>query len=548
MLCALSSAYAYDFEVGGLGYAITSHVDLTCEVRELVDTCLEEVVIPEKVIFRNKEIKVCSIGDGTFRNSSIRTIKIPSSINSMSSSVFENCRNLITVDFQANSSLSMIPYRAFAGCTSLTNVNLPMGVSEIGSYAFEGCENLSFINLSNLSSIGEKAFYKCSALENISLSENRCYIGMYAFCATGLKNINIPSGCKLTLCMGAFRNCRALEEINLPTRTKFEWGVGSDGFTFSNCVNLKKVILSDGITDLPECIFSGCSNLKYVSLPDSLQSIQAGAFGSTAIDNISIPLTVRYLGEGAFSDCKNLHEISLPGTIRMSLYCEAYKSYNYGKKEYYDTSFTLRDCPIEKLRILSGDSITFSYYDLDKNYTRLLAYPQKYLPNTIKHLYIDMPKFVGGSSNYTTYADGSRSPWYHEYESISLSFPTLNVLEIGPHMQNISCLKWNFPELQQLISRASTPPKLPSMSNKEYLNLEVIVPTEYLEVYKNAPVWQNFWNLRGDDTSGIKDVNISPSSRHITAKIGINGFPVDESYRGIVIIRYSDGTTKKVVQ
>lgn len=59
----------------------------------------------------------------------------------------------------------------FAGCTQLTSVILPEGLSSIGDGAFFGCTSLRGISIpESVNMIGGEAFSGCSALEAISIS------------------------------------------------------------------------------------------------------------------------------------------------------------------------------------------------------------------------------------------------------------------------------------------------------------------------------------------------------------------------------------------
>ena len=57
---------------------------------------------------------------------------------------------------------------AFYGCSGLTSLTLPSGVTSIGDYAFYDCSGLTSITLpSGVTEIGELAFNRCSGLTSI---------------------------------------------------------------------------------------------------------------------------------------------------------------------------------------------------------------------------------------------------------------------------------------------------------------------------------------------------------------------------------------------
>ena len=70
---------------------------------------------------------------------------------------------------------------AFAGCVSLTNINIPNSVSKIGKGAFCGCRSLTSITIPNgLSRIENDTFSYCINLTSVTIPESVEYIaGIY---------------------------------------------------------------------------------------------------------------------------------------------------------------------------------------------------------------------------------------------------------------------------------------------------------------------------------------------------------------------------------
>jgi hypothetical protein len=67
--------------------------------------------------------------------------------------------------------VTSIGQNAFAGCSSLTTINLPAGLTSIGQYAFRDCSSLTTINLpAGLTSIGSYAFNRCNNLGSITVA------------------------------------------------------------------------------------------------------------------------------------------------------------------------------------------------------------------------------------------------------------------------------------------------------------------------------------------------------------------------------------------
>ena len=87
---------------------------------------------------------------------------------------------------------------AFSGCSGLTSLTLPAGITSIDKYAFSGCSRLTSLTLpAGITSIGEFAFSYCSGLTSIYVyAEKVPRIGRYAFegCASRKCTLYVPKG------------------------------------------------------------------------------------------------------------------------------------------------------------------------------------------------------------------------------------------------------------------------------------------------------------------------------------------------------------------
>ena len=72
---------------------------------------------------------------------------------------------------------------AFKGCSGLTSLTLPAGITSIGDEAFYDCSGLTSLTLpAGITSIGDEAFRECSVLTSLTLPAGITSIGDRAFC------------------------------------------------------------------------------------------------------------------------------------------------------------------------------------------------------------------------------------------------------------------------------------------------------------------------------------------------------------------------------
>ena len=176
---------------------------------------------------------------------------------------------------------------AFEGCTGLTGITLPEGLTSIGDRAFEGCTGLTGITLlEGLTSIGDRAFRGCTGLTSITFSEGLISIGNRAFGeCTGLTSITLPEGLT-SIGRSAFEGCSGLTGITLP----------------------------EGLTSIGPFAFVGCSGLTGITLPEGLTSIENNTFSRcSGLTDITIPGNVVYIGGAAFYGCSSLKDLYFDG-------------------------------------------------------------------------------------------------------------------------------------------------------------------------------------------------------------------------------------------
>ena len=133
-----------------------------------------------------------SIGNEVFKNTGVKKVVLPSTINSIGQSAFENAINLHEINLP--SGISSIGQRAFYGTSSLENISIPETVTRIEANTFHN-SGIKQISLPSITYIGENAFLS-SELESVNLAED-VYIYSDAFNSTKIKDLKIPDGASI---------------------------------------------------------------------------------------------------------------------------------------------------------------------------------------------------------------------------------------------------------------------------------------------------------------------------------------------------------------
>ena len=268
---------------------------------------------------------------------------------------FAYCRDMETVHL--GEKITVIPQYAFAGCISLTDINLG-GVTEIGEYAFMECMALPKADLSAATTIGEYAFVYCKALESVVLNPNGCTIGegAYSYC----EKLTTVENMKAVTDLGDYSFAyTALTEADLSAAEN----VGMEAFLKENLTpfkvtlgaNLKTLgdnpfamcdiepfhqvdiidfngkeyknynytyVISDTVQVIDGSLYcqvpKGLELITYGGLDDTNVKIQhktvrvsAMAFAGSGVKMVTLPSTTFSIGHKAFFDCPDLKIVVL---------------------------------------------------------------------------------------------------------------------------------------------------------------------------------------------------------------------------------------------
>lgn len=127
----------------------------------------------------------------------------------------------ISGSYRVPDSIKSIGGFAFWGCSRLTNVVLPEGVTRIERGGFGHCRRLSNFSLPrSMTYIGDDAFFHCISMTGITFEEGVIHIGARAFVnCRRLTGITLPESVEFVGDQ-AFAHCRSLHHIKLPGKVK----------------------------------------------------------------------------------------------------------------------------------------------------------------------------------------------------------------------------------------------------------------------------------------------------------------------------------------
>lgn len=130
-------------------------------------------------------------------------------------------------------------------------------------------------------------------------------------------------------------------------------------------------------------------------------------------------------------------------------------------------------------------------------------------------------------------------------------YQKIDTLKLGKNTATFDMSNIYFDDLTTIICKSEIPPKTSNVNNiasSNYLRIKILVPPGCKDVYSKSPGWENFWNIEeSEELSGVDSVNDSVE-KTVAGRYDLSGKSVDENYKGMVIVRFSDGSTKKMFQ
>ncbi len=333
--------------------------------------------------------------------------------------------------------------------------------------------------------LGDYAFYGCSGLTSFTIPSSVTSIGDWAFYGcSGLTSLTIPSSVT-SIGEDAFRGCSGLTSLAIPSSVT---SIGEDAFR--GCSGLTSLTIPSSVTSIRYGAFSGCSGLTSLTIPSSVTSIGSDAFfDCSGLTSLTIPSSVTSIGSDAFSGCSGLTSLTIPSSVT-SIGSDAFSGCSGLTNLYYiiDEKF---ETYLSKGHPYIGVKCGIEYYLNDKKITSVV------IPSTITEL----GKYAFQKSRDLT--------------SVYVSWPT--PISAGSAFSGVG------------ISKCT-----------------LYVPQGTEQDYWLADVWGDFGNIVEYNPTGIDRVTTSTDTKELS-RYSVNGQRLSAPAKGLNIVKYSDGSVKKVV-
>lgn len=540
-------AVAHDFEVDGIYYNITSEERKTVEVTDPSDKKVVDggykfykdvVFIPEKVNYDGKEYTVTAIGERAFENNyELLSVVMPNTIRSIKEFAFSGCISLKSLTI--SSAVSEIGDYAFMGLRSLehlavdshnktfdsrgdcnaiirTRTNtllvgckttiIPDGVEVIAGNAFISCQDTSIepfeLNFPPSVEIIEPfAFNCCYPLSAVTFSEGLRRIGRWAFMGTSIECLEIPASVT-EIDEQAFISCDSLKVIKVRKGNKvydsrkgcnaiIESATGrllrgSEGTTIvpdgvkviSSCAfygsKIKKIKLPSSLETIERCAFVCCKELKKLVIPGSVRKIHYEILMDSGVEEVIVENGVEEIPEYAFFECPKLRYVSLPESLK-----------EFGR---YGAVFV--DCP-ELVRV-----------DVDKDNEHYYSNGQVLVDKRTKTIIDGWGTEICNAADFPKELLPTRigNNAFRKHSLLRYVILPATIESVGDGAFS-GCKS-----LRQLNCHAAVPPVLgKDVFKHDEVNgivitplqemLNVYVPDEAYEAYRNAPGWKDFKDI-----------------------------------------------------
>ena len=424
-------------------------------------------------------------------------------------------------DYTSN---DVIGDRAFLGCSVLTSLTLPAGITKIGSYAFRGCSGLTSLTLpAGITSIGDNAFWGCNGLKEVRFCING---NLDTYLTKGHPYIYVYScGIKYYI------NDKEITSIEIPSNV-----TTLGDCVFQGCSGLTSLTLPAGITSIGDGAFAGCSGLTSLNLPAGITEIGGRAFqGCSGLTSLTLSAGITKIGDDAFNDCSGLKEVRFCINDNLDTYLtkgHPYIDVDCGIKYYInDKEITSIEIPSNVTTL--GDCVFQGFSGL----TSLD------LPAGITEIGSSAFQDCSGLTSLTLPAGITSIGSYAFLRCSGLTSLTLpaGITKIGAG---------TFSGCSGLTSIYVYAEKVPRIDSYAFAGVDakkctLYVPMGTRDDYRLSVFGDYFENIVEFEATGIDKTTTSTDVEEVV-RYSVNGQRLSAPTKGLNIVKYSDGSVKKV--
>jgi len=202
----------------------------------------------------------------TYRNKNVITAEDLAGFTAISSHMFENDTNLVSIDIPEG--VMTIEESAFYGCTNLVHVGLPSTLTKIGLNAFNNCTSLYKINIPNDCTYSTVCFYN-TPLREITCKRTSGFTITSEVSSSYTEIVNIAEGVTETRYTV---NSASVYQLNLPSTLKT---FGDSSLTNNYCIS--SLTFPDSVISIKNYAIRNCYGLKSISLPSGITTFEPSA-------------------------------------------------------------------------------------------------------------------------------------------------------------------------------------------------------------------------------------------------------------------------------
>jgi len=307
-------------------------------------------------------------------------------------------------------------------------------------------------------------------------------------------------------------------------------------YAFSGCSFLTSITIPESVTRIGNYAFEHCHRLTSITIPESVTSIGSSAFyNCSGLTSITIPNSVTSIDSSAFYDCSRLTSITIPNSVT-----------SIGDNAFHDCS-GLTSIVVESGNIVYDSRDNCNAIIKTASNTLIAGCMNTIIPESVTSIGGDAFSYCSGLTSVTI-PESVTSIGFYAFDSCSsLTSVTIpnSVTSIGNYVFR------NCNSLTKVYCLAEI---VPNTNKNTFLNFPIssatlYVPASSLEEYETTAPWSEFGTIVGlteDQIDGIEAIE-SEETKIGSSYYDLGGHKLDRQQKGVNIIRYSDGTTRKVM-